>query len=144
MHRVMVSNNDKDKYPAYVDPREWDGDGWVKPYFDLDTVRKLAANTQSAAAEFGHGSIDTVHVVDGDANGNPPALVVVVTWMDVDSKGIDEATTIVEPIRHPEHDGQDDDEDDGERLWPVGGFRWRWYAIAPDGIHPQIPYEPEQ
>ncbi|NGO66777.1 hypothetical protein [Streptomyces boncukensis] len=145
MQSAMVSNNDKDKYPAVVDPDECDDEGYVKPYFDLHTVRELAANTQAAAEEFGHGSIDTVHVVDGDAQGDPPALVVVVTWMDIESKGVAEATTIVEPIRHREDDSQDNDpEDAGEWLWPVGGIAWRWYAFGPDGIHPQIPYQPEQ
>lgn len=145
MHRVMVSNNGT-KYPAFIDPDERDDkEGYVKPYFDLDTVRELAANTQADVEEFGHGLIDTVHVIDGDEDGNPPALVVVVNWTDIEPKGVAQATTIVEPIRYREDDDQDDDpEDAGEPLWPVGGFEWCWYAMAPDGIHPQIPYQPQQ
>ncbi|WP_432001603.1 hypothetical protein [Streptomyces sioyaensis] len=146
MHRVLVCNNDKDKYPAYVDADERHDEGWVRPYFDLEAVRELAANTQAAATEFGHGSIDTVHVVDGGTeNGRPRVLVVVICWMDIEAKGVDGATTIVEPIRYREDDEDGDDpEEQGEPLYPVGGFPWCWYAIGPDGIHPQIPFQPEQ
>lgn len=144
MHRVMVSNKDKAPYPAFVDPDERDDEGWVNPHFDLDTVRDLAANTQAAAEKLGHFAVNTVHVVDGDPDDEPPALVIVVNWLEAGYKGAAEAVTIVEPIRHREGDDQDDAPDAGERLWPVGGFAWRWFVTGPDHIHPQPPHRPEQ
>ncbi|MFZ3595070.1 hypothetical protein [Streptomyces sp. BH104] len=145
MHRVTVCNNDKNRYPAYVDADERHGEGWVRPYFDVDTVRELAANTQAEAAQFGHGSIDTVHVIDGGTNGGYPRVVVaVICWMDIETKGIDGATAIVEPIRVRDDEDGDDPDGIGEPLYPVGGFEWCWYAMSPDGIHPQIPFKPEQ
>ncbi|QKW06954.1 hypothetical protein HUT18_11660 [Streptomyces sp. NA04227] len=150
MHRVMVSNNYTDKYPACVDADERHDEGWVRPYFDLDTVRELAANTQAAAAEFGHDAIDTVHVIDaidfidGEVDEDPWSLVVVISWMDIAVKGVDGATTIVTPRYHREDGGDYDPEYQGEPLYAIGGFPWCWYAIGPDGIHPQIPFRPER
>ncbi|MGP3950830.1 hypothetical protein [Streptomyces sp. 7N604] len=60
MLELLVSNNDKDAYPAFVDPGERHAEGYVKPYFTLETVRRIAENTQAAVAEFGYGAIDTV------------------------------------------------------------------------------------
>ncbi|MEV6565888.1 hypothetical protein [Streptomyces kronopolitis] len=144
---VLVSNNDRDHYPALVDPAESNGEGYVKPWFSLETVRRIAEKTQADAAEFGHDSIDTVHVVDGgEENGEPRVLVVVICWMDVETKGVDGATTIVEPVRYrqdAEGDEGHDPEDEGDALYCIGGFPWCWYALD-DDLNPLIPFRAEK
>ncbi|WP_019548603.1 hypothetical protein [Streptomyces sulphureus] len=122
---TLVSNNDRDRYPAVVDPAETNDEGYVKPWFDLETVRRIAEKTQADATEVGHGSVDTVHVVDGgEENGEPRVLVVVVTWMDIGSKGVDQATEIVVPDRETGR-------------YAIGGFPWCWYALD-DHLNPLI------
>lgn len=130
MIEVTVSNNDRDHYRAMVNPGEVSEDGYVAPWFDLETVRLIAQRTQEDALDCGHGSIDTVHVVDGGTEqGKPRVLVVVITWMDIQSKGVGEATQIVEP--------------DEEGRYPIGGFPWCWYAVDAD-LNPLIPFRAEQ
>ncbi|MGC5411047.1 hypothetical protein ACPXCX_46270, partial [Streptomyces sp. DT225] len=65
---VLVCCNDRDRYPAVIDPadsHEWN----VKPWFDLETVRRIADDSQEEAAEYGHGSVDTIHVLAGQVDG---------------------------------------------------------------------------
>ncbi|MER6632224.1 hypothetical protein ABT301_29090 [Streptomyces sp. NPDC000987] len=64
MVEVLVCANDRHRYPALVDPAD-QRDGYVRPWFGLATVHRIAADTQADAARHGHGSIDTVHVVTG-------------------------------------------------------------------------------
>ncbi|WP_371799021.1 hypothetical protein OG963_14390 [Streptomyces sp. NBC_01707] len=39
--------------------------GWLSPYFTLDTARELSAQTLRIADEYGYDCADTVHVIDG-------------------------------------------------------------------------------
>lgn len=126
----MVSNNERHFYSARINLDDGQVDGFVKPWFDLDTVRDIAENTQDDAERHGHGSIDTVHVIDGGTeNGEPRALVVVITWMDIATQGVERATEIVEPDEHG--------------LYAIGGFPWCWYVLDSE-MNPQIPYRVEQ
>ncbi|MGW3736644.1 hypothetical protein [Streptomyces sp. NPDC005148] len=43
---VLVSNDDRDRCPAAVDPDERHQEGYVKPWFDLETVRRIAVAGQ--------------------------------------------------------------------------------------------------
>lgn len=141
MIETLVSNNDRNRYPAQVDPAECNDEGYVKPYFDLETVRRIADDTQAAASAFGHGSIDTVHVIDGGTeDGQPRTLVVAVSWMRIPDKGmeathglasgIEDAVEFIEP-----------DEESG--LYPVGGLPWCWYALD-DELNPLLPFRTEK
>jgi hypothetical protein len=137
MVEVMVCANDRDRYPAKVDPTDQQ-DGYVKPWFDLDTVRRIAAQTQADAARHGHGSIDTVHVLQGgnarvgnggSVDGVKYAVVLVVCWMHLGGDKREQAVEIVQPSA----DGR----------YAIGGFEWCWYALSDDGLTPLIPFEPK-
>ncbi|MFI5629192.1 hypothetical protein ACIA8E_07390 [Streptomyces sp. NPDC051664] len=39
--------------------------GWLSPYFTLDTTRELSAQTLRMADEYGYDCVDTIHVIDG-------------------------------------------------------------------------------
>ncbi|MFF4248968.1 hypothetical protein ACFYY2_31505 [Streptomyces sp. NPDC001822] len=120
MIETLVSNNDRDRYPAHVDPAEVNEEGYVLPWFDLETVRRIAEGTQDDAADFSYGSIDTVHVIDGGyERGETRALVVIVTWMYMPEKSAEEATEILAPHRET-------------GLYAVGGLPWCWYALDDD------------
>ncbi|KQW13539.1 hypothetical protein [Streptomyces sp. Root369] len=130
---VTVCANDEDRYPAKVDPED-QKDGYVKPWFDLDTVRRLAALTQADAAAYGHGSIDTVHVLegsdanqgrDGSMNVTRYAVVVVVSWMYLNGEKHERAVEVLQP--------------NAEGRYAVGGHDWCWYALD-DDLNPQIPF----
>lgn len=126
MIQALVSNNEHDFYPALINPAECNEEGYVRPYFDLATVRRIEENTRAAAAQYGHGSVDTVHVVDGGSeDGTPRALVVVISWMDLPDKDAD-PVQFVEP-----------DEESG--LYPVGGLAWCWYALDEE-MNPNLPF----
>ncbi|MEU2462099.1 hypothetical protein ABZ604_31520 [Streptomyces sp. NPDC012473] len=127
MTETLVSNNDRDHYPALINPAEANAEGYVKPWFELETVRRIAEQTQADAAEFGYGSIDTVHVIDGGTErGEPRALVAVVTWMYMPGKNVEEATEILAP--HPE-----------TGRYAIGGLPWCWYALD-DQLMPNFPF----
>ncbi|WP_030236839.1 hypothetical protein [Streptomyces sp. NRRL S-350] len=126
MIQTLVCCNDRDRYPAMVDPAD-QRDGYVKPWFDLETVREIAAASQEEAARYGHGSVDTVHVLDGDVSGTAHAVVLVVCWMYLGGERAEEAAEIL----RPNADGR----------YAVGGHEWCWYAT--DGLFPLIPFEPE-
>ena len=131
---VMVCANDRDRYPAKVDPAD-QRDGFVRPWFDLDTVRRIAADTQGDAARHGHGSVDTVHVLEGGgecAKHDGPvdratyAVVLVICWMHLDGAKREQATEVLQP------------NEDGR--YAIGGFEWCWYALSEDGLTPVIPF----
>jgi hypothetical protein len=127
MVQVRVCANDVDIYPAWVDPTD-QRDGYVKPWFDLETVRQLAANTQHDAARWGQGSIDTVHVLDGMVDRTEHAVVMVICWMWLGGDRREQAVEILQP------------NEDGR--YAVGGHDWSWYVLSED-LTPLIPFRPE-
>ncbi|MGW4007935.1 hypothetical protein [Streptomyces sp. NPDC004763] len=126
MVEVMVSANEHDRYPALVDPDD-QHDGYVRPWFDLDTVRRIAADTQAAAERYGHGAADTVHVLDGSVDGTAHAVVLLVTWMDLGTDCHEQATEILQP--------------NADGRYAVGGHDWCWFALD-DDLKPLIPFRP--
>ncbi|MFJ3274045.1 hypothetical protein [Streptomyces sp. NPDC086776] len=125
MIEVIVCCNDRDRYPAWIDPDD-QRDGFVKPWFDLDTVRRIADDTQAEAARLGHGSADTVHVVDGTVDGDSHAVVLSICWMYLGGERHQEAAEIAQP------------NDDGR--YAIGGHEWCWYVVAAD-LSPLIPFQ---
>ncbi|KUN37705.1 hypothetical protein AQJ30_15590 [Streptomyces longwoodensis] len=126
MVEALVCANDRDRYPALLDPADQRG-GHVRPWFDLPTVRRIAADTRREARRYGHGSTDTVHVLTGTVDGARHTVVVVVSWMRL---GGEHRTQAVE-VLHPNTDGR----------YAVGGHAWCWYALD-DDLMPQIPFRP--
>jgi hypothetical protein len=122
-------------YDTYVDLADhWNG--YARPLFPLDTVRRIAADTQAEAARHGHGSVDTVHVLEGGGNcaGHDDsadraeyAVVLVICWMHLDGDKREQATEVLQP------------NEDGR--YAIGGFEWWWYALSDDGLTPLIPFE---
>ena len=99
-------------YDAVLDPtNRWNG--WLDPYFTLDTVRELATRTQQLADECGHDSTDTIHVIDGgtDAHGEPRVVVLHNRWQYLPES--DTAATVVRP--------------DERGLYGIGGWEWTWH-----------------
>ncbi|PWI05484.1 hypothetical protein DIZ27_38800 [Streptomyces sp. NWU339] len=126
MVEVLVCSNDRQHYPALVDPVD-QHDGYVRPWFDLATVRRIAADTRRDARQHGHGSIDTVHVLTGKVNRTRHKVVLAICWMWL---GGDKRQQAVE-VLHPNEDGR----------YAVGGHDWCWYALD-DDLNPQIPFQP--
>ncbi|MET8609779.1 hypothetical protein [Streptomyces misionensis] len=127
MVEVLVCANDRNHYPAVVDPAD-QRDGYLRPWFDLRTVRRIAVDTQSAAARYGHGSIDTVHVLDGTVDRTNHAVVIVTCWMYLGGEKREQAVEVL----HPNADGR----------YAVGGHDWQWYALGRD-LMPLIPFRPD-
>lgn len=129
MVEVLVSANERHRYPALVDPDD-QHDGYVRPWFDLDTVRRLAADTQADAAEYGHGSIDTVHVVDGTVDSTEHAVVLLISWMNLGGHHARtrQATKVLQPGAGGRYD--------------VGGHGWCWFVLD-DDLKPLIPFRPD-
>jgi hypothetical protein len=115
---TRVSYNEERTYEAQVDPsNRWNG--WVSPSFTLDTVRQLAADTQADAAEYGHDSVDTIHVIEGGTNDEdePRVIVLHIRWAhhgQSPKQGAD--------IVHPDKDGR----------YHIGGWEWTWYMVDED------------
>jgi hypothetical protein len=130
MIEVLVSCNDRHRYPAWIDPDD-QRDGYVKPWFDLETVRRIADDTQAEAARFGHGSVDTIHVIAGQVSGTERVVVLNVCWMYLALNGdrCQQAAEIVQP--------------NADGRYAIGGFEWCWYALS-DDLMPLIPYPAEQ
>lgn len=114
---TFVTVDEASAYPARLDPKDR-RNGWVSPHFTLDTVRKLAADTQTDAEEYGHDCTDTVHVIDGgtDDDGNPHAIVLKISWEHLDDEGARQVTQIIEP--------------DSDGLYGIGGREWTWRVIG--------------
>ncbi|WP_405893754.1 hypothetical protein OG272_15920 [Streptomyces sp. NBC_00104] len=93
-------------YDCRVDPtNRWNG--WLSPYFTLDTSRELATRTQEIADEYGFDCTDTIHVIDGradsadsvhvidggtDSEHEPQAVVVRIRWNQLD-EGLEAAVS---------------------------------------------------
>ncbi|MGA5497732.1 hypothetical protein ACPCSP_25550 [Streptomyces cinereoruber] len=123
MIEVMVCCNDRDRYPAWIDPTDH-RDGFVKPWFDLETVQRIAEDSQAEAAEFGHGGVDTVHVITGQIDGQDRPLVLNICWMYLDGEKHQKAVENVER--------------NADGLYAVGGYDWNWYMLD-DLLNPVIP-----
>ncbi|MET7527237.1 hypothetical protein [Streptomyces sp900116325] len=96
-------------------------DGFVRPWSALDTVRRIATDTQAEAARLGHGSADTV---DGTVDGDDQAVVLSISWMYLGGERHHDAAEIVQP------------NDDGR--YAIGGHEWCWYALSAD-LTPMTP-----
>ncbi|MFJ5890317.1 hypothetical protein [Streptomyces californicus] len=124
MIEALVTCNGSDQYTGWIDPAD-QKDGHVRPWFDLDAVRRIADAAQADAEEHGHGSVDTVHVLDGSVGGEDHAVVLVIVWMYLGGERHQEAVRVVEA------------NDDGR--YDIGGHDWQWYALD-DWLNPLIPY----
>ncbi|GGZ23467.1 hypothetical protein GCM10010387_15810 [Streptomyces inusitatus] len=123
MIEVMVCANDRDRYPAWIDPADTQ-DGYVRPWFDLDTVQRIADDTQAEAAEHGHGSVDTVHVLAGQLDGAGCAVVLNICWMFLGGEKRQEAVEVCQP--------------NAAGRYAIGGFDWCWYLLD-ERLNPVIP-----
>lgn len=128
MIEVLVSCNDRDRYPALVDPAD-NRDWVVKPWFDLETVQRIADDSQEEAAEHGHGSVDTIHVIAGQVDGKGHAVVLNICWMYLGGEKHQEAVEICQP------------NEDGR--YAIGGHEWGWYALD-EQLFPVIPPQVER
>ncbi|MGC4947735.1 hypothetical protein ACLQ2N_16260 [Streptomyces sp. DT224] len=121
---VLVCCNDRDRYPAVIDPadsHEWN----VKPWFDLETVRRIADDSQEEAAEYGHGSVDTIHVLAGQVDGQDHAVVLNIRWMLMGGDRRQGAVEVCQP--------------NGEGRYAIGGHGWGWYALDDDQRYVENP-----
>ncbi|WP_327123683.1 hypothetical protein [Streptomyces sp. NBC_01727] len=50
--------------------------GWLSPYFTLDTARELSAQTIREADEYGYDCVDTIHVIDGRADSQDTVHII--------------------------------------------------------------------
>lgn len=128
MFEVFVSCNERDHYPAMVDPTEHK-DGFVRPMFDLATVRRIAADSQTEAAKVGHGSVDTIHVLAGDVDGAEHTVVLNICWMYLGGERHEEAVELVEADENGRYD--------------IGGYGWNWYVLD-EHQNPMIPPQVER
>ncbi|MFC8428578.1 hypothetical protein [Streptomyces sp. NPDC057253] len=126
MQSVRVRIEDSPLFEAMADLGDtWNG--YLRPRFTLDQVRKVAEYTQSMARQHGTGW-ECVHVVDmdfprsGDENFTERrALVLWVSWEWDSSDRPSQMTTVVDP-----------DHDD---LYDIGGGAWTWCHVPePDRI----------
>lgn len=124
MVEALVTCNGRDRYTGWIDPSD-QKEGHVRPWFDLDTVRRIADATHAEAEEHGHGSVDTVHVLDGSVSGEDHAVVLVIVWMYLGGEHHQEAVRVVEANEEGRYD--------------IGGHDWQWYALD-DWLNPLIPY----
>ncbi|MFJ7586982.1 hypothetical protein ACIQZO_06225 [Streptomyces sp. NPDC097617] len=123
MIEVLVSCNDTQRYPALIDPDDH-RDGYVKPWFDLATVQRIAADTQEDADRFSHGSVDTVHVLTGKVDGTEHAVVLNICWMYLGGEKHQEAVEVCQPNE--------------AGRYAIGGFEWCWYQLD-EQLNPVIP-----
>ncbi|MCX4550577.1 MULTISPECIES: hypothetical protein [unclassified Streptomyces] len=125
MIEVLVSCNGIDRYPALIDPGD-QREGHVKPWFDLETVQRIADDTQAGAARFGHGSLDTIHVLTGQVDSAEHAVVLNVCWMYLGGEKRQEAVEVCQPNE--------------VGRYAIGGFEWCWYALD-ERLNPAIPHQ---
>ncbi|WTW95420.1 hypothetical protein OG216_19455 [Streptomycetaceae bacterium NBC_01309] len=124
MINVLVTRNGTDHYPAVIDPGRI-VDGFVLPYFNLETVRRIADDTQAEAARVGHGSTaGTAHVTVGQVDGEEQAIVQTICWIFLAGGRHDAAVEVVRP--------------NAEGLYAIGGFDWCWYVVD-EVMNPRIP-----
>ncbi|WP_406050989.1 hypothetical protein OG280_26395 [Streptomyces virginiae] len=99
-------------YPALVSGPGMHGG--VNPYFSLDTMRAIAADTAADVARYGHDRVDAVHVIDGgtDSSGNREAVVLAICWGYYDQDGPEGITRVISPTEHG--------------LYPGAGLEWVW------------------
>ncbi|MER6632225.1 hypothetical protein ABT301_29095 [Streptomyces sp. NPDC000987] len=100
-------------YDAHVELADhWNG--YARPLFTLDTVRKIATDTQVLAEECGYNDAITAHVIDGDhgRDGEHRAVVLIVKWLYWEDGGSKKVTDIVEPTTYG--------------LYGIGGSSWCW------------------
>ncbi|MFE7096587.1 hypothetical protein [Streptomyces erythrochromogenes] len=99
-------------YPAQVSELRWNGG--VVPFFTLDTMRTLAADTAADAAKYGHDRLNTVHVIEGgtDVSGQPQAVVLAICWTFYDQDGPKNITRVITPT--------------AEGLYPGAGLDHAW------------------
>ncbi|MFF4391465.1 hypothetical protein ACFY0G_32455 [Streptomyces sp. NPDC001552] len=126
MIQVLVSCNSVDLYPAMVDPTD-QVDGFVRPWFDLGTVQRIAEDTQANAERYGHGSYDTIHVLTGQVDRQTHAVVASICWMYLGTEHHQTAAEILQP--------------DAAGRYAVGGHGWGWHVLA-DDLTPLIPFTP--
>ncbi|MGY3341136.1 hypothetical protein ACVW0K_007329 [Streptomyces filamentosus] len=120
--RTRVTVSGTTDYDAVVDPaNRWNG--WVSPYFTLDTVRRLSAEMLGLADAHGYDCADTVHVIDGgtDDDGEPRAIVLHIRWVYLADEGAQSVTSVVEPRT-----------EDG--LYCIGGWEWTWSITTWDCV----------
>ncbi|MFE9250870.1 hypothetical protein [Streptomyces sp. NPDC007088] len=85
-------------FDCQLDPsNRWNG--WLSPHFTLDAARELSAQTLRLADEYGHDTVDTIHIIEGredsqdtvhvieggpsrfhEAGATSPAVAVHVPW----------------------------------------------------------------
>ncbi|MGW3308263.1 hypothetical protein ACWDG9_16945 [Streptomyces sp. NPDC001073] len=89
-------------YPAFVVAHARPGQHSINPYFPLDAVRELAADTQKAAAQYDPRSAETIHVLETlpGATGNRGTLVLHADWATEADEGPADAARIVVPDEH--------------------------------------------
>ncbi|MFC7791381.1 hypothetical protein [Streptomyces cinereoruber] len=124
MIEVMVSCNGRNQYPALIDPTDH-RDGFVKPWFDLETVQRIAEDTQTDPGTFGNGFTDTVHVIPCPVEDQDRPLVLIVRWMYLDGEKHQEAVENVER--------------NADGRYAVGEFGWCWYMLDEDQLCPVMP-----
>ncbi|MEU3342255.1 hypothetical protein [Streptomyces sp. NPDC006668] len=107
-------------FSAKLDPT--DREGYLTPFFTLDTVRELAVCTQQLCAEYGRDS-ETIHVLSildvADSRAGhedqPRVVVVQIRWQYLD-EGAESAVSIIEPNQ------------DG--LYQIGSDDWAWGFVT--------------
>ncbi|WP_406178034.1 hypothetical protein [Streptomyces canus] len=111
-------------YPAFVVKQYG---RTVTPYFPLDTVRQLAADTQEFAAQHDPRSVETIHVLETapDSAGERGTIVLHADWVIEDAEGPADAARIVAP--------------DERGLYRIGpdwhwSFAWWWCACETDNV----------
>ncbi|MFD7769896.1 hypothetical protein [Streptomyces sp. NPDC059787] len=106
-------------YDAWID-RSAAWNSLLFPVFDLETVRKIAADTQRMAEEDGHDSTITLHVLDGGTrDGKPRAVVLSVFWAALSDDPEDNRYAI--QVIQPNARGR----------YSIGSGEWPWTENGP-------------
>lgn len=130
-------------YDCKLDPtNRWNG--WLSPYFTLDTARQLAARTIEMADEYGYDCTDTVHVIDGSADSadsvhvieggtnsehEPRAVVVRIRWRELAEGGRAAVSSDLVGGEQPEPIAPDGE---GEPLAVVLHISWQYVEESTD------------
>ncbi|WP_030236830.1 hypothetical protein [Streptomyces sp. NRRL S-350] len=98
--------------PARVTPPAT-RNSYVSPRFTLDAARQLAADTARLNEQYGAGTFDTVHVIDGGLGGDALAVVMLVGWQHYDERDPERTVEIIAR--------------DADGLYAIGGGSgWTW------------------